>query len=164
MLPARMSRNASPCKWSVAVSSTCHRGDPCVWMNERQLDYLDAITNYLSNCHVHYNWDVGFWNTPWISCCFQLGFISFAVDVEWCVVFVRVIIIKYRRLDSLNPVGKNNCIEAIFLGNELSNKTLMRQLFVIFAGYLYGSLMILITNTSVVMNHSFGYNSYKVLN
>lgn len=59
MLAARISRRTvSPCMRSVAVSSTCHRVDPCVWMNERQLDYLDAITNYLSNCHVHYNWDM----------------------------------------------------------------------------------------------------------
>lgn len=85
----------------VVLSSTCHCVDACVWINERQLDYLNAITNYLSNCHVQYNWNV--------EICYEfrvvhMGFISLHLSplLNDVVVFVRVIIIKYS-LYSMNP-------------------------------------------------------------
>lgn len=90
-------------------------------------------------------------------CSVGIHFISFVADVKRCVVFSRAIIIKYRMLDSLNPVGKNNCIGDTFLGNELSNKTLMRQLCVIFVWYFYRSQVGLITNTAFMMYHLYGY-------
>lgn len=59
-------------------------------MNERQLDYLDAITNYLSNCHVHYNWDMSDLEVRcefrFVSSWDSFHFVSFVVE---CVVFVR---------------------------------------------------------------------------
>lgn len=51
----------------------------------------------------------------------QLGFISFADAERYG--FCSLPLLHATVFYSMNPVGKTNCIGDIFLGNELSNKT-----------------------------------------